>query len=69
MDKNTYFDAVATHSYNLQPHYQLCDPYIKLRFYRIFLTVYHFKCVSLELLNKLFFLITIPIDVIRISKS
>ena len=24
-------DALATPSYNLQPHYQLCDPYIKLR--------------------------------------
>ncbi len=42
MDKLTYFNAVATPSYNLQPPYQLCDPYIKLRFYR-YIIIYRYN--------------------------
>ncbi len=36
MELFPYFDTVATPNYNLQPPYQLCDPYIKLRIYRYF---------------------------------
>lgn len=66
---NTNCDALATPCLFFATPLTILRPLHKVEVLSHIFNGIPFKCVSLELLNKLFFLITIPIDVIRISKS